>query len=575
MQHYWSLAVEEQFYVVWPWLIVLVLGFAADRLRWRPVTARAVLAGVFASVVVGTFIFAFWETYTNPSVAYFSTISRTWELGIGALLAVCGGAFTKMSIVARTLLGYAGLSGIAWSIVFVTPEMPFPSPWAAVPVLATALVIAAGTGGGQPFLYPLTNRVSGYLGDISYSLYLWHFPVISILAALIPTDDVVVCAAMILGMFALSIASYHFIEDPIRRSSWLEPGRRGLRSVESNHTEKNKYAALGVLTLVTALVVTLALAKATDPVDTRGFQSQPVDILATPSNMPTSSNASKTPTQQLSAEITAALSSTEWPDLTPSVDSLRGQFVPEWKDDKCLDVTRENVSRCVYGDVAADKTVVLLGDSVSISWMPGLRQSLGVQGWKIQSLTKGQCPAIGVSVTRPNNPEGFTEACAAHQLWVLEQVEQMQPDMIVVTSSLGAASLLVGVEAGAEALNVWREATVDRLQALQRISDAQVVLLSPSGQGKNLGECATNFSVPGDCVADGANFFELLQVEQAAAASVPGVRYVSTADWFCTPNRQCPAFAGNTPIFVDGGHITPAYSAKLAPVLGPAILGEG
>ena len=572
LQHFWSLAVEEQFYVVWPWIIVLVLGVLANRLSLQPARARRVLASVFVIVIVATFAFAVWESAANPAVAYFSTISRTWELAIGALLAVAGSRFANLSVRARTILGYAGLSGIAWSVFLVTPTMPFPGPWAVVPVLSAALVIAAGTGGEQPYMYPLTNRVSGYIGDISYSLYLWHFPVITILGAMIPQEDSVAWSLMILGMFALSIASYHFIEDPIRKSTWLDPAaakkRRGKVALFDH---KSGYAAMVVLALVTAMVVMMALTKTTTPEDTSAFQAQPLALSGTAA--PTAQPEPTTPDGKLSAELAAANAATSWPVLVPSVDELKDKFVPEWVEDNCLNTNDANLKRCLYGDPAATKTAVVLGDSVSISWMPGLRESLGKQGWKIQLLTMGQCPAVEIPVTRPNNAEGFTEACLEHQRWAMEKVKRMSPEMVIVTSALSTTARVVGADQNPDVLGDWTDTTVRKLEELKSATDGDVVLLSVAMQGANLLDCATKISKPKACTGTNSTYLPTVAAEEKAAAQVPGVRFVSTVPWFCTTNNQCPAFAGTTPIFVDGSHITPAYSAKLAPVMGPALLG--
>lgn len=574
LQHYWSLAVEEQFYFIWPWIIVLVLGVVAGRFSMQPQQARRLLTAVFAVVIVATFAFAVWETAVNPTVAYFSTISRAWELAIGALLAVVGSRFANLSLRVRTVLGYVGLAGIAWSLFFITPTMAFPGPWAVVPVLSTALVIAAGTGGEQRYLYPLTNPVSGYIGNISYSLYLWHFPVIILMGALIPQEDTVAWAAMVLGMFALSIASYHFIEDPIRKSSWLEPSRKNKRRDKGGiWDQKSVPAGMGVLVLITAMVVMLAVTKPLAADEASAFQPAPLALNGAAA--PTQPAAEPTTAAgKLAVELAAASTAMTWPELSPSVDELK--LVPEWIEDRCLDTNESNFTRCAYGDPAADKTAVVLGDSVSISWMPGLRESLGKEGWRIQLLTMTQCPAVEIPVTKSDNAEGFTEDCLEHQQWAQEKVAQLNPDMVIVSSSLSAPGRVVGAGETPDVLDAWTEATAKTLQELKGSTSGDVVLLSVAMRGANLLNCATKVSRPADCkrTAEGDGFLGAVAAEEAAAAQVEGVRFVSTVPWFCTPNAQCPAFAGNTPIYAEGGHITPEYSAKLAPLLGPALLGE-
>lgn len=228
LQHYWSLSVEEQFYFVWPWLMLLLFWLSGkNRGGSSSRTARAVQLAILA-LIVGSFAWSMWESANSPTWAYFSTFSRAWELGIGAAIAVFAKVFTRIPDALRPMLGWAGLVGIAVSFVVVTSEQSFPAPWALLPVLATALVIIAGTGGTQRFLWPLTNPVSTYVGDVSYSLYLWHWPVIILLAGFLPLDTVQNQAIAIAIIIGCSIASYHFVENPIRNSRWLTGGPKAV-----------------------------------------------------------------------------------------------------------------------------------------------------------------------------------------------------------------------------------------------------------------------------------------------------------------------------------------------------------
>jgi peptidoglycan/LPS O-acetylase OafA/YrhL len=227
LQHYWSLAVEEQFYLVWPGLILVTLLIARRAGARRQ---RRIPGGLILALTAASFAWALWESRSAPTQAYFSTVSRGWELGVGALLAVHADRWRGIPPATRSVLGWSGLAVIVVALVVVRGDTGFPAPAALLPVLGTALVILAGTGAVSAAsagpgaddrgysLPPLTNPVSGYLGDISYSLYLWHWPVLVLLASVVPAGTRFYFSVVLIITLGLSVAGFHLVEDPLRRS---------------------------------------------------------------------------------------------------------------------------------------------------------------------------------------------------------------------------------------------------------------------------------------------------------------------------------------------------------------------
>ncbi|MDQ7903113.1 acyltransferase family protein [Phytohabitans sp. ZYX-F-186] len=531
VQHFWSLAVEEQYYLFWPWLMLGLLALGVRYLAWNGRQRRVAVGVAIGAVTVVSFLWAFRETASEPTVAYFSTLSRTWELGVGALLAVLGNAVAIRSAAVRAVLGWIGLAGILVSLFVVPPSPGFPAPWGALPVLATALVIAAGQGGEQRYLWPLTNRVSRYVGDVSYSLYLWHFPVVILLAAVLPTDSARYYVVALVLMAVLSVSSYHLVEDPIRRSSWLTsrplvPGARlGLRP---------GLAAAMIVTSVTATVVV------------HGWSTE------SPAAGPTAAEQRCLGAAAMDPALGCGPVAGNFvlPAPAAMAKDTAGAF-DCWIDEGAP------MKVCSDGQPGAARSVALLGDSHAAMLLPGLRAQLDAYGWRLDSYTGWGCQWMRT---------GTGSTCDAAMKDIQERlVNGPKYDIAIVT--------------GARHKTAKDKDWVSRMYAeawrpVAARGTKIVVIADNPGVPPSALQCVqrVGFSVrENDCVIPVEDAYAEVDALVAAAAMVDGVGLVDLRPFYCD-DTSCPVVIGNVIAYRDTvGHITGTFSKTLGPYLVKAI----
>lgn len=219
-QHFWALSVLEQFYLLWPWALIGLLLTLGSKLGARkPV-------GILAATVLVTS--AGWAAIqSSTTTAYFSSFTRVWELALGALLATALPLFVRLNRAAQSVLLFSGLALLIVAMTAITPSATFPWPWALVPTIGAALIIVSGVGSPAPGSFILDNGPMRYLGDMSYSLYLWHLPIIILSEALVPDQGRITQLIVLVLVLVFSASTYHAIERPLRYSPLLEPRERG------------------------------------------------------------------------------------------------------------------------------------------------------------------------------------------------------------------------------------------------------------------------------------------------------------------------------------------------------------
>ncbi len=549
LQHYWSLAVEEQFYLVWPLLLVGAAWLAAARGGTLGRRTPLLLIGVLSTASLAWSVYA---TYESPTTAYFSTLTRAWELGVGAALAVLmsrGQVGAPRRVVEG--IGILGLAAVVLSCVWYSPQTQFPGYQALLPVLGTAALLYAG---GSPLPIATTRllslRPARVIGDWSYSLYLWHWPIIRIAedrlhVERLPVDKLIVALVLIFGLSGLT---YRFVEEPFRRRRlWARP-------------------SFGVALYPLSLVMVLTVA-----VSGRAWVDRELGIDGDNPAITTADfqrdRLSKDPHVALvQASTLAAQQRKPIPsDLVPGLLGLRKDTAPLGD----CDYRTGTRDLCANGDVDSDKVIVLIGDSHARAWSPAFTELGKQQDYRTYYLVFSGCSATRAIQAEPQNHRPW-EDCEAFKDWVVETVGDLRPDMVVIATS--AVSPIVGPDGEPVGLlherqefsELVRDGFAEHLAELKPLTDKLVVLGNTPKLPREPGVCMSQGDVTlGDCLFKRGRVMHSIQMDFKRAARAQGVPFVNAAPWFCY-RKMCPPVIGRTIAMRDSEHMTPEYAVQLA-----------
>lgn len=575
--HFWSLAVEEQFYLFWPLLILGAFTFGAFIFRRRQTGGAdgtffqryATVITMIALVSAASFAWSVLQSASQPEVAYLSTLTRVWQLGFGALLYFANPLWKKIPFALRVILAWGGFAALLATAYFYTPEMPYPGTAAIVPVLATAAIIVSGVGGSAAFV-AATNPVSRYLGQISYSTYLWHWPIFVYIAAVFGKESPIYLYAALPLAILIGALSFHFVENPVRTSQWLEPKAQWRRlSGWQKFDRIMKRAAIVAIPLAIAAVAFAMVAPRLAPTPERPAPVASATQTPTPDDSESTAQSADAELATVQASIVAALDADEWPaDIRDQIGS--GEVSPTGLlTNDCLDVSDANEAACMIGDASLPRTAVLLGDSVSLSWMPGLGPALNDLGYRVQLLNHSQCPFADVSVSGSFEPgtvrPGYPEDCNNHRAWAFDRIAALSPDLVIVSDGEAEMQTLMLPE-GSTAPQYWQDGMTS---ALERLGTTPTIVLASPPQAASIAECYTNLATVEACTERMADQWrdQFVANERAVDAAGDNVHLVNTLKWFCTSDGWCPPFALDRVIRADRQHIADGYATALTPLL--------
>ena len=385
--HTWSLGVEEQFYLIWPWLVLLFVGFKA-RVADRLSQGKVILVG-FAMVFVASLVLSIYLSANLPLLAFYMMPSRFWQFALGSGVYVgMHMAFDWRAVsmgrkgkIGAWIAGLTGVMLVICSAVLLSPDISYPGWYALAPSFGAALLIAAGRISDRAAAGPILNSgLFVWIGDRSYSLYLWHWPIL-ILGTATGISGLVAGKLVLVALtVALAMLSYRYIELPFWKGRF--------RTAIPKHV---------VVYAVTTIIVSVTAYNALE----RQVFGSSVESLVADGYDP-----------RMDADPRVYLSG-----LHCDTGHFATQVVP-----------------CALGNPSGERLAVLLGDSIGAQWSPAVSEIFPSPEWQILVLTKSAC-AIVDKTWHYNKAGGDYTVCTEWRNMVLDYIDMIAPDVLIIGSS--------------------------------------------------------------------------------------------------------------------------------------------
>lgn len=514
--HFWSLAVEEQFYVLWPLLLCVV---ALVLRRWRSTPTRPAMAAVLVAIAVPSFLWSVNMTASGNPAAFFVTTTRLWELALGAAVALGATLWPRIPARLANVLGWVGLAAIGVAALAFDSSTSWPGSAALLPTLGTAAVIVAGYHAGGPV--PLLSlRPMVWVGGLSYSLYLWHWPILVLGAAVLGELGQKTGLLLVAASFVPAWLGHKFVENPLRFHPALARSNALSLAVGLNFT------LVGGLVGVLVMTAAAPAASSADGADVPGARVVKESELE-PADADRYWNAKTSPR------------------IVPD-PLLATEDVPEVYADGCqVGSAHDEIITCDYGDPDGDVHVVMVGDSKIVQWQSALDAIAQDEGWRLTTLARSACLFAEPVADPGDDPSRI--ACAEWNPDALDHLLEVRPDVVVASNGgqdePGRADRVI---------RYWEQLIDAGIHVVPLLDNP-----APHGIGQVYECVAENRDDLSSCSFDAAAGRELsAEATQRKAASALGVTSLVDMNPFICPGTRCPAVLGEALVYRQGSHLT-------------------
>jgi len=516
--HTWSLGVEEQFYLFWP-LLILLVAFLARKAR---IGIRIPLFVVFGILAVASFALSYLWSRTMPEVAFYLLPTRVWEFALAGLLALVH-PFVPLPRWLRSIAGIVGIAALVVALFIIDAQTEYPGRAALIPVAGTLLLIIAGprTSDELPSLPSrlLTTKPFVWLGDISYSWYLWHWPFIVLVPIALNNDSLLVTLLAGLASLGAAVLSYRFLENPVRF-----------------HPRLMKSVSLTIVVCVVALLPVSAAAAAAIGIGNNSGHP-------TVDGVQLDLNEARFPTNLDPCDRVSTLAS----------------------GDKI----------CESGDLDSDTIVLFAGDSHAGQWRAAMSEAAKLEHVRLVVRWKPACPVVPVNAADADGKFRAARGCKGFLNQTIELAKQLQPAAIVVSQTDGYYKRIVGQDKGVLSekaqLDEW---TLQYNNLIDRVSpfvgefavivDNPRIDFDPSDCLARFGATAEGCSVPREEALD--DVAPLHNATDAVLSARDITATLNTTDLVCDESR-CQVVGNGYPIFRDYNHLAREWTLTQVPAV--------